>query len=132
MLKDYKDEEMKRDFYMKHLMGTIYRALEQLRTIEQEMVLLKYQKTLPKKTEEEKREEDRNYKAPPMRVYQVPVLIVWLTINRKVYSVTNYHQWSDKGSKNQWMVWFRNLLVLPDKLVLRQIQLIIESEKESY
>ena len=59
MLKDYKDEEMKRDFYMKHLMGTIYRALEQLRTIEQEMVLLKYQKTLPKKTEEEKREEDR-------------------------------------------------------------------------
>ena len=69
MLKDYKDEEMKRDFYMKHLMGTIYRALEQLRTIEQEMVLLKYQKTLPKKTEEEKREEDRNYKAPPMRVY---------------------------------------------------------------
>ena len=69
MLKDYKDEEMKRDFYMKHLMGTIYRALEQLRTIEQEMVLLKYQKTLPKKTEEEKREEDRNYKAPPMRIY---------------------------------------------------------------
>ena len=59
MLKDYKDEEMRRDFYMKQIMASIYRSLEQLRTIEQEMELLKYQKTLPKKTEEEKKEEER-------------------------------------------------------------------------
>ena len=78
MLKDYKDEEMRRDFYMKQIMASIYRSLEQLRTIEQEMELLKYQKTLPKKTEEEKKEEDKNFKAPPMKVYNVPVSLVFL------------------------------------------------------
>lgn len=34
MLKDYKDEQMKRDFYMKQLEQSIYRSLEQLRSIE--------------------------------------------------------------------------------------------------
>ena len=44
------------------------------------MQLLKYQKTLPKKTEEEKREEDRNYKAAPMKVYNVPVSIKYVNL----------------------------------------------------
>lgn len=37
------------------------------------MEILKYQQTMPKKTEEEKREEDKNFKAPPLKVYQIPV-----------------------------------------------------------
>jgi hypothetical protein len=34
---------------------------------------LRYQKTLPKKTEEEKKQEDANFKPAPLKVYYVPV-----------------------------------------------------------
>ena len=57
------------------------------------MQLLKYQKTLPKKTEEEKREEDRNYKAAPMKVYNVPVSIKYvnLCVDWSVQQPTTIH-----------------------------------------
>ena len=42
LLKNYKDEDMKRDFYMNQIKGSIYKSLESLRSIEQEVELLKY------------------------------------------------------------------------------------------
>jgi hypothetical protein len=37
MLKDYKDEEMKREFYMGQIKKSIYTSFEQLRLIEMEV-----------------------------------------------------------------------------------------------
>ena len=47
MLKDYKDEDMKREFYMNQLKYSIFKSLEQLSLINQEIKLLEFKTTLP-------------------------------------------------------------------------------------
>lgn len=42
MLKDYKDEEMKRDFYMGMIKKSVFSSFEQLRLIEMEVQMLKH------------------------------------------------------------------------------------------
>ena len=48
MLRDYKDEDMKRQFFMTSLSHSIVRSLEQLGIIFQEVKLLEHQQTLPR------------------------------------------------------------------------------------
>ena len=45
-LKDYKDEEMKREFYMMQLKISVMNVFEQLRMVEMEMQILKHRATL--------------------------------------------------------------------------------------
>jgi len=46
MLKDYKDEQMKREFYMGQIKKSIFVTFEQLRLIEMETQMLKHQASL--------------------------------------------------------------------------------------
>ena len=46
MLKDYKDEQMKRDFYMSQIKKSIFVSFEQLRLIEMELQMLKHKASL--------------------------------------------------------------------------------------
>lgn len=45
-LKDYKDEEMKREFYMYQLRISVMDTFEKLRMVEMEMQILKHRATL--------------------------------------------------------------------------------------
>ena len=45
-LKDYRDEEMQRDFYMMQMKHSIMTTFEQLRTVEMELELLQHQASL--------------------------------------------------------------------------------------
>lgn len=47
MLRDYKDEDMKREFYMGMLKYSIFKSIEQLGLINQEVKLLEFKTTLP-------------------------------------------------------------------------------------
>ena len=47
-LRDYKDEDMKRDFYMNQLKYSVIKSLEQLGLATQELKLLEHRATLPK------------------------------------------------------------------------------------
>jgi len=47
-LKNYKDEEMKRDFYIMQIKHSIIATFEQLRLVEMELEILKHQATLTK------------------------------------------------------------------------------------
>lgn len=46
MLKDYKDEQMKRDFYMGQIKKSVFQSFENLRLIEMETQMLKHQASL--------------------------------------------------------------------------------------
>lgn len=46
MLKDYKDEQMKRDFYMGQIRKSVFVSFEQLRLIEMELMMLKHKASL--------------------------------------------------------------------------------------
>lgn len=48
MLRDYKDEDMKREYYMMQLTHSIVRSFEQLVVIFHELKLLEHQQTLPR------------------------------------------------------------------------------------
>ena len=48
MLRDYKDEDMRRNYYMMMLTHSVVRSFEQLTLIFQEMKLLEHQATLPR------------------------------------------------------------------------------------
>ena len=58
-LKNYKDEEMKREFYMAQIRRSILISIEQLRLIEMELDLLKHQASL---TPEQIAENDKRSK----------------------------------------------------------------------
>jgi len=46
MLKNYQDEEMKRDFYMAQIRKSILSSFESLRLVEMELEILKHRESL--------------------------------------------------------------------------------------
>lgn len=77
MLRDYKDEDMKREFYMGMLKYSVFRSLEQLSLVNQEVKLLEFQKTLPRDeyTGQTLPADKTGYVYKPMKVVHIPVRI---------------------------------------------------------
>ena len=70
MLKNYQDEETKRNFYMAQIKRSIFSSFEQLRLIEMELEILKHQASLsPEQIEQErKRSEKPQGDLPPLQM----------------------------------------------------------------
>ena len=68
MLRDYKDEDMRRNFYMAQLQHSIVRSMEQLALIFQELKLLDHQSTLPRDAQNRPFQDNSDFKQKPLRV----------------------------------------------------------------
>lgn len=80
MLRDYKDEDMKRDFFMASLNHSIVRSLEQLAIIFQELKLLEHQQTLPRDENNRPFQDNSDFKQKSLKVVQIPVTSICLLI----------------------------------------------------
>lgn len=73
-LRDYKDEDMKRDFYMNQLKYSVIKSLEQVALANQETKLLEHRATLPKDlTGQVLPPDNTGYVYKPMKVVHIPV-----------------------------------------------------------
>lgn len=81
MLRDYKDEDMKREFYMGMLQYSVFKSLDQLSIVNQEVKLLEYQKTIPRDeaTGQPMAADKTGYVYKPMKVVHIPVRITMVT-----------------------------------------------------
>lgn len=68
MLRDYKDEDMKRKFFMASLSHSIVRSLEQLGLIFQELKLLEHQQTLPRDENNRPFQDNSDFKQKKLKV----------------------------------------------------------------
>ncbi len=68
MLRDYKDEDMKRQFFMASLSHSIVRSLEQLGLIFQELKLLEHQQTLPRDENNRPFQDNSDFKQKKLKV----------------------------------------------------------------
>jgi hypothetical protein len=75
MLKDYKDDDMKREFYMNQIKYSIIKSLDQLSLVTQEVKLLEHRATLPKDeaTGQPLPADNSGYVHNPMKVLRIPV-----------------------------------------------------------
>ena len=80
MLRDYKDEDMKRNFYMAQLQHSIVRSFEQLSLIFQELKLLEHQKTLPRDEHNRPYQDNSQWKPKTLKVVQIPVSNIYVGI----------------------------------------------------
>jgi hypothetical protein len=76
MLRDYKDEDKKREFYMAQLQHSVVRSFEQLALIFQEMKLLDHQRTLPRDEHNRPFQDNSGWKQKPLKVVQIPVSVI--------------------------------------------------------
>lgn len=76
MLRDYKDEDKKREFYMAQLQHSVVRSFEQLTLIFQEMKLLDHQRTLPRDEHNRPFQDNSGWKQKPLKVVQIPVSVI--------------------------------------------------------
>ncbi|CDW90728.1 c2 domain containing protein [Stylonychia lemnae] len=74
LLKNYRDEDMKREFYMNSLKYSIVKSLDQLSLINQEVKLLEYQQTLPRDsvTGQPLPADKTGFVYKPMKVVHIP------------------------------------------------------------
>jgi hypothetical protein len=86
MLRDYKDEDKKREFYMAQLQHSVVRSFEQLALIFQEMKLLDHQRTLPRDELNRPFQDNSGWKQKPLKVVQIPVSVFSIISVGKVQS----------------------------------------------
>ena len=72
-LKDYKDEDMKREFYNNQLLHSIIKSIEFLDLIASELKLLDHQQSLPRDPVSNQPVETEKYVPKPMKVLRIPV-----------------------------------------------------------
>lgn len=73
LLKNYTDEDTKRNYYMIMLNHSVVRSFEQLSLIFQEMKLLEHQMTLPRDEKNMPYQDNSDYKPKTLKVVQIPV-----------------------------------------------------------
>ena len=73
MLKNYQDEETKRNFYMVQIKRSIFSSLEQLRLIEMELDILKHQASLtPEQIEQDRKKSEKPQgQLPPLQMHTI-------------------------------------------------------------
>jgi hypothetical protein len=72
LLREYKDEDTKRNFYICQLNYSVLRSFEQLALIFQELKLLEHQSTLPRDENNRPFQDNSRYLKKPLKVVQIP------------------------------------------------------------